>query len=63
MTNLTPVFLYFFLPFLPLVLPVFEAFETTLDALEGAAELALLDFTLSSALFCPMISLNLFLPS
>lgn len=45
---------YFFLPFL-LLAPPAEFVEATLDAREGAAELALLpfaDLTLSSALFC-----------
>ena len=47
--------LYFFLPFLPLE-PVLELLEATLEALDGAAELALLDLTLSRALFWGIMS-------
>jgi hypothetical protein len=48
-------FPYFFLPFLPLAEPPADAVDVTLDALDGVAELFLLDLTdltLSSALFC-----------
>ena len=45
------LFIHFFLPFVVLALDV-ELVEPTLDAREGAFELALLDLTLSSALFC-----------
>ena len=47
-------FAYFFLPFLPLVEPPAEVADATLEALDGVAELFLLDLTdltLSSALF------------
>lgn len=47
-------FAYFFLPFLLLVEPPAEVADATLEALDGVAELFLLDLTdltLSSALF------------
>lgn len=50
--------LYFFLPFFDLEAPP-ELVDATLEALDGAAELALLpfpDFTLSSALFWRTVS-------
>ena len=52
-----PTELYFFfpLPFAPFPLGALEADETTLPALEVAADVALLpavDFTFSSCLFC-----------
>lgn len=55
-TNICPspeplLHLFFPLPFLDLA-PAFDADDATLEALDGAAELALLDLTLSRALFC-----------
>lgn len=54
-TKGNSIFPHFFLPFLPLAEPPADTVEATLDALDGVAELFLLDLTdltLSSALFC-----------
>lgn len=50
---MSTLYLFFVLPLLLLdEPPALDAVDATLEALDGAAELALLDFTLSRALFC-----------
>jgi hypothetical protein len=48
--------LHFFWPFLLFEPPALEVLDATLDAREGEVELALLDLTLSNALFCDGVS-------